>query len=376
MNVIFTCGGTGGHINPAIAVAKLLQERRPKANILFVGADDGMETRLVPKEGFAIQTLPMSGFSRKLTPAGLVHNLKTGRNILKARRMADRIIADFRPDVIIGTGGYASYPMLRQGAKRGIPTAVHEANAVPGLATRMVEKSASRILVAFEESRGQYQNQDRVVAVGMPVQEAFFYTKKQDARQRLGLGSKPLVVSAWGSQGAREMNKKIADFIALECADGQPFYHVHATGSFGWRWMPDLVKEKGVDLSKFPDVKMQEYIYNMPELMAAADLVIGRAGSSTLNEIAASGTPCIIVPSPNVTDHHQEKNAKILADRGAAVVLQESECTGEVLYQTATRLLQNPQRLTEMSQALHQLAVVDCCERILQVIFDLAKQRK
>ena len=150
MNVIFTCGGTGGHINPAIAVAKMLQERQRGCNILFVGAEDGMETKLVPREGFRLETLKISNFQRSATPKALLHNLITAEHIAGSLRKADRIIAEFRPDVIVGTGGYASFPTLKEGCKRGIPTAVHESNAVPGLATRMVADTVDRIMVSFE----------------------------------------------------------------------------------------------------------------------------------------------------------------------------------------------------------------------------------
>ena len=309
MNVIFTCGGTAGHINPAISVAKLLKARRPDAEILFVGAEGEMETKLVPREGYRLETLKVSSYARKLTPKGVWHNLVTLKNLRGSLRKADRILKEFRPDVIVGTGGYASYPMLRQGAKRGVPTAVHEANALPGLTTRMVADSASRIMVCFEESRAYYKHPERVQVVGMPVRQEFLYTTRAEARARLGLGEEPLLVSAWGSLGAREMNKRMADFLALEVRDGCPWRHVHATGSYGWRWMPELVAEKGVDLKAHPELDMREYIHNMPDLMAAADLIITRAGASSLNEIEAAGTPCIIVPSPNVTDNHQEKNA-------------------------------------------------------------------
>lgn len=375
MNVIFTCGGTGGHINPAIAVAKMLQERKPDANILFVGSYDGMETELVPREGFRLETLWADSFSRKLTPSGIWHNIKAAVHLNKSMHRAKKIIKEFKPDVILGTGGYASYPMLKAGAKKGIPTAVHEANAVPGLTTRMVADKVDRILVAFEESRSQYKNQDRVVAVGMPVRQEFFYTKREDARRALGLCEKPLIVSAWGSLGAREMNKIIADFMRLECKDGEPFRHIHATGSYGWKWMPDYVAQNGVALEKHPDVTMQEYIYNMPEMMAAADLVFSRAGSSSLNEIAAAGTPCIIVPSPNVTDNHQEKNARILEKRGAAVVIAEKNCTGETLYQTAKELLSDMDRCKQMRKALHEASVVDSTERILSILLVLAEKK-
>ena len=372
MRVIFTCGGTAGHINPAISVANLLRARRPDAEILFVGAEDGMENKLVPKEGYRLETLKISNYQRKLTPKGVAHNLSTLKNLRGSLKKADRIIRDFKPDVIVGTGGYASYPMLKRGARRGVPTAVHEANAMPGLTTRMVADKADRILVCFEESRNYYKNPDRVQVVGMPVREEFIYTKRADARARLGLDERPLIVSAWGSLGAREMNKRIARFFALECEAGTPWHHVHATGSYGWRWMPDYVKEQGVDLAAHPDIDMREYIYNMPDLMAAADLIITRAGASSLNEIEAAGTPCIIVPSPNVTDNHQEKNARVLERHGAALVLLEQDLTAEALYEAAASLLADEARRAGMRRALQDMAVVDSAERILQTIYELA----
>ncbi len=375
MNVIFTCGGTGGHINPAIAVAKLLRERSPNSNILFVGADDGMETKLVPREGFDLRTLTISNFQRKLTPQGIAHNFRTIRTIRRALRRADEIIDQFQPDVILGTGGYASFPMLRQGAKRHIPTAVHESNAVPGLTTKMVAKGAERILVNFEESREQYENPERVVVTGMPVRPEFLYTTREAAREALGLDNRPLVVSCWGSLGAREMNKKITDFFVREIADGEPWNHIHATGSFGWRWMPQYVKEAGVDLTEHPSIDLREYIYDMPLLMAAADLVICRGGAATISEVAASATPCIIVPSPNATNNHQEKNARLLEGRGAAEVLLERDCYGGRLYETAQKLLKDQERRSSMRSALRQIAVVDAAEQIYGVLLELAKSQ-
>ncbi len=375
MNVIFTCGGTGGHINPALAVAKLLRERRPDDNILFVGADDGMERDLVPREGFRLETLAVSNFQRKPTPKALAHNLHAVRTLRRAFRKADALIKSFAPDVILGTGGYASYPMLRQGAKRGVPTAVHESNAIPGLTTRMAVKTASRILVNFEESREQYQNQDRVVAVGMPVRQEFLYTTRAEARKKLGLDERPLVVSYWGSLGAREMNKKIADFFLRETKDGDPWQHTHATGSFGWRWMPEFVTEAGVTLAEHPSISMREYLYDMPLWMNAADVLICRAGASTLSEIAMSGTPCILVPSPNVAANHQEKNARVLERRGAALVLRESECDGGRLYEAAKALLQDRPRREAMRTALRELAVVDSAERIFNEILELTRRK-
>lgn len=374
MNVVFTCGGTAGHINPAISVANLLRERKPETNILFVGAEGEMETTLVPREGFPLQTLTISSYERRLTPKGIWHNILTLKKLYQAKKKADQIIQDFRPDVIVGTGGYASYPMLHQGAKHKIPTAVHEANAMPGLTTRMVADSATRIMVCFAESKAYYKHPQRVQVVGMPVRQAFLYTTRAEARRRLGLQDEPLVISAWGSLGAREMNKLMADFLALAVQDGCPWHHVHATGSFGWKWMPTLIREKGVDLSAHPELDLREYIHNMPDLMAAADLIITRAGASSLNEIQAAGLPCIIVPSPNVTDNHQEKNARVLEHNGGALVLLEAGLTAQTLYQTVRDLLADAPRRRAMRENLQKMAVVDSAERIYGTILELGQK--
>ena len=367
--------------NPYIAITSetpmyglyLCFRRMPSSYAIqtFVGGEDGMETDLVPRAGYRLETVRIDNFQRKPTPANLIHNVRAVSYLFSSRKNADRIIRDFRPDVIVGTGGYASYPMLRQGAKRGIPTALHEANAVPGLTTRLVMEKVDRIMVSFEESRANYPSPDRVRVVGMPVKREFFFTRKDESRAALGLDDRPVVVSYWGSLGAREMNRKIARFMALECRENTPFQHIHATGSYGWKWMPEYVKEQGADLDTYPAIDMREYIYDMPAVMAAADLVICRAGASTIAETAAAGKPAIFVPSPNVTDNHQEKNARILEDHGAAVVLRESECDGDRLYETAKSLLTDPKRLEDMGRAVQGLAVPDSTEKIYEIILEL-----
>lgn len=371
MNVIFTCGGTGGHISPALAVANLVKERCPDANILFVGAEGGMETDLVPRAGFRLETVKISNFRRKMNWDGIVHNVKSLSYMVTSRKRADKIIKEFQPDVIVGTGGYASYPMLRQGAKRKIPTAVHESNAVPGLTTRMVMDHVDQVMVSFEESRSSYPKPETVRVVGMPVRDVFFSTEQQQAKKALGLDDRPVVVSFWGSLGARDMNKMIARHMARNVQDGQPFQHIHAVGSMGWEWMPDYVKEQGVELDKAPAIDMRKFIYNMPEVMAAADLVICRAGAATISEVAAAGKPAIFVPSPNVVDNHQEKNARILEKHGAAVVLRENECSGDILYEETKRLVSDPEKLAQMRRAVREMAVPDSAEKIYDIILEL-----
>ncbi len=231
-----------------------------------------------------------------------------------------------------------------------------------------------QILVTFAESAKGYKHPEKVRTVGMPVRREFIYSDRKSSRRELGLDERPLVISAFGSLGAREMNKKIADFLKLEVDEGIPFQHIHATGSFGWRWMPDLVKEKGVDLEHCDGLDMREYIYNMPQLMAAADLIISRAGSSSCNEIAAAGIPCILIPSPNVTDNHQEKNARILEGRGGCAVILESECTGQRLFDETKALLSDRPRWERMRQALLAGAIPNSAEQICDTIVKLARK--
>lgn len=375
MNVIFTCGGTGGHINPAIAVANRMKERHPDCNILFIGAKGHMEEQLVPKAGYRLECLPGSGLSRGKNLAAIKKNVKALKCVLDAVGKCKKIIQEFKPDVIIGTGGYASFPALYAGSRLGIPTCVHEANAVPGLTTKMAANVADRVLVCFEESKSHYKDPIKVEVVGMPVDRAFLETTREEARAALGMSDEPLLVSTFGSQGAKVMNELIAEMFALEQAENFPFRHIHATGSFGWKWMPDFVKEKGVDLGNCSSIDMREYIYNMSTLLAAADVVIGRAGSGTCNEIAAAGIPCILIPSPNVTNNHQEKNARVLEKGGGAVVLLEREVTAQQVYDQVKRLMNDPTESSKMRTRLHQMSVTDSTDRICNVLEQLMARK-
>lgn len=374
MNLIFTCGGTAGHINPAIAVASTMRERFPDCNILFIGAAGHMEEKLVPKAGFELKTLPVSGLSRGKNIAAVKKNLLAVKEVLDAVKECKRIFRQFQPDLIFGTGGYASFPALYAGSSLGIPTITHESNAVPGLTNKLANKKANRVLVAFEESIANYPDKSKVEAVGMPIRKEFIFTDKEDARRELGLDERPVVVSAFGSLGAKVMNQTVADILVKERDDGYPFQHIHATGSFGWEWMPDLVAEKGIDLAEAKSVDMREYIYNMPTVMAAADVMISRSGASTCNEIAACGIPCILIPSPNVTNNHQEKNARLLEGKGGAVVILEKECTPEKVYSEITNLLSQPELRKQMGKNLREMVRLDSAERICDIILETISQ--
>ena len=231
MNVIFTCGGTAGHVNPALALAGYMQERHPDLRVLFVGTPRGMERGLIEKAGYDFRSIEVSSFQRSLSPSGIAHNVKSLKNLALAGSRARAILRDFRPDLVVGTGGYASYPMVKYAAKEGIPTAVHESNMVPGLTTKMLEGYAGCIMVGFEECRQHYKHPEKIVVTGTPVRGDFFRQTREQARQKLGLtDDRPLAVSFWGSLGARFMNEHMLDFFRLEARDGMPFHHIHAAG--------------------------------------------------------------------------------------------------------------------------------------------------
>ena len=376
MNVIFTCGGTGGHIMPAISVANIWKERYPDSNILFIGAKNSMEEELVPKAGYKLMTIDAYGMRRGFSWKAIRRNVLAVRCVLESVPACKKIMKEFHPDVVIGTGGYASYPALLAAHQMGIPTCVHEANAVPGRTTKMAAQWADKVLVCFEECKKYYRHPERVEVVGMPVRREFIFSDREAARRELKLDDRPVVVSAFGSQGAKAMNELMAELFLLEQAAGFPFQHIHAVGSYGWSWMPELVAGKGVDLTKTDNIRMVQYIYNMPTVVAAADVFIGRAGASTCNEIAASGTPCILIPSPNVTNNHQEMNARVLSENGGATLILEKDCTAQKLFTEIKTLAENKEKASAMRTALLKIAVPDSAERLCDIMYSLAQSKE
>ena len=373
MRVIFTCGGTAGHVNPALALAGYMKEKDNGTEILFVGAERGLERDLIAHTEYPFRTVNISSFHRSLRPAELRHNLISVKNLLRVGREANAILRDFQPDLIVGTGGYASYPIVRYGAKAGIPTAVHESNIVPGLTTRRLEPHAMRIMVGFEDCRAHYSHPDKVVVTGTPVRGDFFTRTRQEAKAALGVDDgRPLIVSFWGSLGAGNMNRLMAEFLYLE-AEHEPFHHIHGVGSICWEQMQKDLAARGVDLAAHPALDVREYIYDMAVVMRAADLVICRAGASTLSELTALGVSAILVPSPNVTNHHQEKNAALLGSHGAALVLPEEGLDGKKLFTAAAGILRDEPKRRAMEQEMAKLGVRDATQRIYETVTSLLR---
>ena len=369
MKFVFTCGGTAGHINPALAVAGRLRELLPDSEMLFIGAEGKMEMELVPREGYRIEGLKITNLSREHSLSGIAHNLDTLKNVAVSLHEAKKLIREFKPDAVIGTGGYVCYPVLTAAHELHIPTFVHESNAVPGLTTKMLAEHVDRVLVGFEDSRRYYKHPDRVEVTGTPVRGEFGCETKEQAKTELGIpAGEKLVVSVWGSLGAGHMNEVMTEMIPM--LDGkQGFRLLHAAGSRYYAGMAAKLGETAPDMAEH-GVELREYIYDMPRVMTAADLVMCRAGASTISELCYMGKPVIIVPSPNVTNNHQEKNARVLETAGGAKVLLEGEFDAQSLLADVKELLADDEKLKAMSVAMTSLAAEDATERICGIILD------
>ena len=370
MRIILSGGGTGGHINPALAIARQVQKEEPDSEILFCGGKGGLEEKLVPREGFALKTFTVHGLRRKLTPANVVYDLRVLAEAEHSEREAVRTVREFRPDIVVGCGGYASFPVVRAAQKLGVPTALLEVNAFPGVTTKALAKKADAVMICFEESRRFFEGAN-VVMTGSPVRPDFLKADRAAARRTLCPDGRPLIDSVWGSHGAEHLNHCMADFIALE-AQHDAHYLIHAIGSWGYTWVRDEIAAKGTDLSKHPNIDVRDYIYDMPSVMAAADLVLCRGGAATAAELAVMGKPAIIVPSPNVAENHQEKNARALEAAGGVEVMLERDTTGQTLFEHASALLADPEKLRHMSENIRRVAKPGAIESIYACIREKA----
>ncbi len=369
MKIIFAGGGTAGHINPALAIAGYVREHQPDAEILYIGAKGGMEERLVPQAGFEFRGITVQGFSRQISFAALKKNIVTVKRAISAGKESKKIISEFKPDICIGTGGYVSGPVLRAAAQMGVPTLIHEQNAYPGVTNKMLSKHATRVMLAMPDARKHFKGKCKFVDTGNPVRGEILAQEKQQARKQLGLDERPVILSFGGSLGAKVINESLADIIARSAQDGK-YQHIHAYGQYG-KWFPELLKEKGADLENAKNLDIREYINDMPVCLAAADLVIARAGAITLSEIEVKGKPSILIPSPNVAENHQYHNAMSLVRQNAAVMIEEKDLTPEKLTEEIDKLASDPSRLEEYSANALKMAVADASKRIYSVIIEV-----
>ena len=372
--ILFAAGGTGGHINPALAVAGLIQQNAPKAQILFVGTAEKMEAQLVPAAGFAFKSIDISGFRRDISFESLKRNLSTLGKLVKSSRQAKRILKDFGPDVVVGMGGYVSGPVLRMAQKLGIPTAIHEQNAYPGVANKAVAKNADCVMLSIAAAAQGLPTKGTVVLTGLPVRGELAGADRAQSRLALGLDERPMILSMGGSLGARSVNEAVVQLI-LSKYKAADCYFMHATGSDGI-WVTGLLQQQGVALEKEKHVIIREYINDMERCLGAADLVVCRAGASSLSEIQALGKPSILIPSPNVAENHQYHNAMALVKNDAAVMIEEKDLTGERLTQEVDKLLSDPSRMAQIGANAKKMAVPDSTRRIVACIETLADKKK
>lgn len=368
MKLYITGGGTGGHVTPGLAIAHYFESKRSDMEVRFAGTSGGIESRLVPREGYPLDTIEIVGLRRAFHPAAIGHNLNALRLAAASIGTAKKLLHQAQPDVVIGCGGYASFPIVAAAQKLGIPTVLLEVNAYPGITTKILAKKADKVLICFEEARSLVGGGDKVILTGSPVRGEIVFAERDKARAKLGLTPEDkLVVSFWGSMGAKYMNEHMAGMLALETQKGTKFHHVHATGSAAFQWLPKMAREQGAILEG-GRIELTEYIYDMASYMAAADLVICRAGAATIGELCALGRASIMVPSPYVAENHQEKNARALEHAGACEVLLEQETTPEKLLQMTERLLAQDVKREAMGKAAAKLAQLDAGEKIYQEI--------
>lgn len=368
--ILFATGGTGGHINPALAVAGYIRENYPKAEILFVGTADRMEAQLVPAAGYDFKTIEIQGFSRELNFEGLKHNIKTVNLLFKSEGQAKKIIEDFKPDVVIGFGGYVSGPVLSVAARMGIPTAVHEQNAFPGVTNKNLAKKVDVVMLTAPEAEKLLKPKNPCVVTGLPIRGEIISANKEFARAEMKLDSRPLILSMGGSLGARAINEAVK-YLILHRFEKKDCYYLHATGKAGASMIDDIGKD--VDLNFNPQIMLREYINDMDRCLAASDLVVCRAGASSLSEIQALGKPSILVPYPYAAENHQYYNAKTMSDRDAAILIEEKDFTGERLLSEVEKLLSKPERLKKMGENARAMAILDASQRITECVCKIVK---
>jgi UDP-N-acetylglucosamine--N-acetylmuramyl-(pentapeptide) pyrophosphoryl-undecaprenol N-acetylglucosamine transferase len=364
MKIAVSGGGTGGHIYPALALIREIQKKDETVEFLYIGTEKGLESQLVPRENIPFKSIHITGFKRKIS----FENLKTILRFLKGVRDSKKMLKEFKPDVVIGTGGYVCGPVVYAASKMGIPTIIHEQNSVPGLTNKFLSRYVDKIAICFEEARAFFPEQ-KVVLTGNP--RASEVLGQDGIRGRLSAGLKlklPTVLIFGGSRGARPINEAVVK--SLTELSGKPYQVLYVTGDVHFEEV-----QKEVELVGNPEnVIIKPFIHNMPEVLAGIDLTVSRAGATTLAELTSLGIPSILVPSPYVTDNHQEKNARALSEHGAARLLLEKNLTGPKLVEHIDQILGNDEKLSDMKKSAKKLGIPDAAARLYRLLEELAKK--
>ena len=369
MKIVFAGGGTAGHVNPALAVANYICAKEPGSQVWMSGGTGGIEQKLAEKAGYPIYTFPLTGLSRGKSMDALLKDVKAIQQMEIAARSCRKLLKSIQPDVVMGTGGYASFPMVYAAQRLGIPTAILEVNATPGVATKLLSQRVDITMLSFAETEKQVKAK-KTVLTGAPVRDEIVHCREKTYAPLFDNGL-PTLVCFWGSVGALYMNQKMLDVMEM-AADRRQFNLLQVSGASHYGWMKDELIKRGVVTDK-DNVRLADYLYDMDRVMATADLILCRAGG-TLSELCAAGAPAVVVPSPFVAENHQEKNARILEAAGAVKVITEKEATADLIYDTVLSLLQSPDTLRKMGESAHKKAQPDVLENIYQTLRGLMKK--
>ena len=340
MNILFCGGGTAGHVTPALAIADEIKERHPNAAIMFVGRENGDENRMIEKSGYTLETVNVSGIKRSLS----IDNVKNIFTAIEAIGKSKKIIQNFSPDAVVGTGGYVCWPVIKAAAKMKIPTVIHESNACPGLVTKLLAPKCDKVLLNFSVAKNELKRCKNVKTVGNPIRREFLTLTKSAARKKLGISQKSfLIVSFGGSGGSMKINDAVISLMSSHSAKNKHIIHVHGCGN---KYHTELKKDYPQFFKGKDGCIITPYIDDMPTLIRAADAVISRCGAMTISELSAFGVASILIPSPNVTNNHQLKNAKLISERKAAIMIEEKDLSERTLLD-AVRLIENNATLRE-----------------------------
>ncbi len=376
LKVLLAGGGTAGHINPALAIAEIIKEHYPDAEFCFAGNPNKLEAKIVPQAGYRFEPIQIEGLQRQISAENIKRNLKAVHYLVHSGRRAGQIIKDFAPDLVIGTGGYVSAPVVRKAQKMGIPTAIHEANAFAGISTKMLSRNADVIMLTVENTKNLDESaKDRTVITGLPVRRAFDRRTKQEARRELGFSDDDIVIlSAGGSLGSKTINDTVAGLLKWYKKTDSKICHIHSYGTYiDYKNYIDELEAEGVEIRGSKRLMVQEYV-NMPLALAACDLVISRCGASTLTEIEAVGRGAILIPSPMVAENHQYHNGMVLQNAGAGFVFEEKDLEADTVINKVAELTADRSKLEELSRNAASLHISDTNDRIFAALEPLIKK--
>lgn len=378
MKAIIAAAGTGGHINPALAIANKIKQEEPNSEIIFVGTDRGLENDLIPRAGYDLKRIEAYGFNRRIS----LDNVKKMYKTFKSIGQAKKIIQDFKPDIMIGTGGYICLPVALAASKLKVPIVLHESNAFPGVAIKMLSKKASAILVGFEDAKKRIKNTENVVVVGNPSKVkkiSFTNSQKEKILREIGLTDieKPIVLVFGGSQGAQKINESFINIISKKI--NEKYQIIWATGPNQYEIIKAKLQSLNINIDNISNVKILPYIYNMEEVMNCVDLVVSRSGAMTITEISIVGKPSIFIPFPYATENHQEYNAKVLEKVGAAKIILDADLDFNILNSTINEIISDKEKMCRMSENAHAVEIKNVEDKIyveLRRIMEMEKHGK